>query len=477
MMRSRPPSMPPMHVPPIAQAPGSAQRPRPCGVPAAAQTPCASRVPTAARVAAARRNRPPATKTKWWSRLAGRLGLTGVLTLCALATCALLIPMTVYGAQSTTSGPGPEYLQETTSPPTTLANATVALTSTTPALLFPGLTTTTTAPVPVVPSDGTLLVTLPWGTESGQVGLASPTEGLVRGPEAMAVAPDGRIAVLDSVNRRVLVLDAAGALTSTLSVSLREPRFLAVTNSRIYVLDCDADRRLAQLAWSGGSYGSLALPALPDAVSALFATSSGPCVEVAHRWVYRVTGSTSTKTVGDLEDSDTGSGSDPASVSLPTLSGRPADSDCARQVAVSFAPGGNPSAMTFSTAVPGGITTALDLATPAGRAVDYLLSVDGLPGGKLVVGARLADSDSQTQSLLTLRRFAFLANGSLTPASRVDGQTDLMLLLDWSNAYVGQPYVVAPDGRIFQPVATDAGYSIYVHTFGAPGAGDQDGGL
>ena len=46
-----------------------------------------------------------------------------------------------------------------------------------------------------LPSAGSVLVTLPWGSGEGQVGLMRVDEGLTRGPEALAVAPDGRIAV------------------------------------------------------------------------------------------------------------------------------------------------------------------------------------------------------------------------------------------------------------------------------------------
>ena len=53
------------------------------------------------------------------------------------------------------------------------------------------------------------------------------------------------------------------------------------------------------------------------------------------------------------------------------------------------------------------------------------------------------------------------------PASLANGIVDSMLLVDRSGAYVGQPYVVSPDGRVFEPVATEEGYSIFVHTFGA----------
>ena len=40
-----------------------------------------------------------------------------------------------------------------------------------------------------------------------------------------------------------------------------------------------------------------------------------------------------------------------------------------------------------------------------------------------------------------------------------------ILLRDSSIVYVGQPYTVAPDGRVYQPIATAAGYRIVVHEF------------
>ena len=254
--------------------------------------------PPVARGAAAHRSAPPPVKTRWWNRLAGRLGLTGALTLCALLACAVFIPVTVYGSQTAATGPGPEIVEETTAPPVltrAASEATTGETSTseqTHSLLSSptdpggGSGGGGTDPGSSAASSGVLLATLPWGSGDGQVGLASPTEGLVCGPEALAVAPDGRVAVLDSVNRRVLVLAVDGTVTGTISLSLQEPRFLAVSNTRIYVLDCDADQRLVQMSWNGTSYGTLSLPALPDAVSGLFATSYGPCVEVAHGRVY-----------------------------------------------------------------------------------------------------------------------------------------------------------------------------------------------
>jgi hypothetical protein len=187
---------------------------------------------------------------------------------------------------------------------------------------------------------------------------------------------------------------------------------------------------------------------------------------VAHDWVYRLP-ATTTKTLGDVEDSGSDSSSGSGGVIMPSLLGRPADLDLGRQVKVSFAPGEDPTAIAYTTATMASATSALDLVLPAGRSIDHLVSVDGLAADGLIVGARLDDADGSTQSLLTLRRFAFAPDGTLVPASPVDGDDDAMLLVDWSIAYVGQPYVVARDGRVFQPVATPNGYSIFVHTFGA----------
>ena len=52
---------------------------------------------------------------------------------------------------------------------------------------------------------------------------------------------------------------------------------------------------------------------------------------------------------------------------------------------------------------------------------------------------------------------------------------DTLLLSASSLAYLGQPYVVAPDGRVFQPVASEDGYGILVHTFAGDETSDETG--
>ncbi len=431
--------------------------------------------PPAARGAAARRSHRSSRRRRWRGRLAGLFGLTGALALCALAACALFIPVTVFGAQQGSPDPGPEIIVESTvslpvpertTPPTTVATAgsadetDSARSATPPPTAVSALASADDLNV----SSGTLLVMLPWGSEQGRVGLALPDEGLARGPEALAVAPDGRLAVLDSVNRRVLFLDSSGVLTGSAALDMAEPRFIAVTGTRVYVLDCDCDGMLVALDWTGTPRGSVALPVLPSPVTALFATSTGPCVELSHDRVYRLGGTALTRSATEF---DAGSSSviDPGLVSLPSIAGRPVDSDCTRQVRVSYAPGESPQAVCFSALTGATSVSILDVLPSAGMSIDHLSSVDGAPGDGLVVGARLNDVDPPAQSLFALRCFRFAADGTLMPAPIVTGQRDRLLLTDWSMAYVGQPYVVSPDGRVFQPVATPDGYAIYVHTF------------
>lgn len=55
-----------------------------------------------------------------------------------------------------------------------------------------------------------LVLSLPWGQGEGSVGLWRGGDGRAYGPPSFAVAPDGRVAVLDAAGQRVLLFDAQG---------------------------------------------------------------------------------------------------------------------------------------------------------------------------------------------------------------------------------------------------------------------------
>ncbi|MBC7294041.1 MAG: hypothetical protein H5T84_08085 [Thermoleophilia bacterium] len=367
---------------------------------------------------------------------------------------------------------------------------------------------------------GVELVTLPWGSGEGQVGLQAPTEGLARGPEALAVAPDGRIAILDEVNSRVVMLDAAGRYQGTAKIDLCAPRFLAVDNDRLYVLDADVDHRLLVLDWSGTFVSAYALPELSDPVTALLATEVGPCLELAHAQVYLVgqapvqqaTGPGAAGTlaaesaaslIGQANPGQANPGSKPSvfTAKLRALPGRPLTRDLSRLADVRFMPSLSAQSSSLSaqsTSGKAGTATfqvklskadkslkSSELANlrpqlGTGYAIEHLVSVDGDSNQGLVVGARLlqtnasADRTKAGQPALLVARLvprASSANADTTnKANTADELTDFettntLLLSDTTWAYVGVPYVVAPDGRIFQPVATRDGYRVMVHTF------------
>lgn len=394
-------------------------------------------------------------------RVAPALGVLVGVSVCTVAASALFAPGFVFGSEA--AEPTPPVADETVASTQTAAPGEAAA---------PGGTTVGFPAAAVSPGEA--FVTLPWGSGDAEVGLAKPTEGLVRGPEALAIAPDGRVAVLDSVNKRVLCLDARGTVTSKAAVPLSEPRFLAVDDERLYVLDCDADRVVVTLDWVGTVLEAIALPELDDVVTGLFATSSGPSIEIAHDQVFLIhaTGRGG-PTVAGVETRRAG---------LRPLAGRPVGGNLGRAAKVTFTPNRGAHVRSFHLDKDTLSATQTAQASPAlasGRAIEHLVSVDGDGRGGLIIGARLLDSDTQVpgQAALALTRLAAAAamprgvTASGVPTTEATttevaaSDADIMFLTDSSSVYVGQPYVVAPDGRVFQPVAREDGYTILVHTF------------
>jgi hypothetical protein len=302
-------------------------------------------------------------------------------------------------------------------------------------------------------AKGATVVTLEWGNGEGRVGLASTNEGLTRGPEAFAVADDGRIAVLDSVNKRVLVLKPTGEFESSVAIDLQEPRLLAVSKDRIYVLDCDASRKLVETSWDGSGTKTTALPKLNDVVTGLFATKAGPVVEVGHESSYLVASASTVSSAG----------------ALAPLSGRPLSGSAAHLAKASFKPGKAAKVALLTASKSGMKVAATDEVIPGiekRHSIEYLVSVDGTSAGDLVVGAHLSKNTSKGAAIVVTR----LRTTNLTKVATVSAgmqQVSELLLADCSYAYLGQPYVVSPDGRVIQPMADKAGYRLVAYTFGA----------
>ncbi len=427
--------------------------------------------PPSRRAWPGRLGRPPADGAPlrtMFAALAAHFRLTVAASLCILATGALLVPGLVFGAESPLAVPM-ETPSAVTSPSAALPDASLPVADGEPVQ-----TEITQAAAPIGDAP---LVTLPWGDGDNQVGLCRPSEGLTRGPEALAVAPDGRIAVLDSVNRRVLLLDAGGQVTGMFAVALTEPRFLAVDDDRLYVLDNDADRRLAAFDWNGACVGLEYLPALQDVVTGLFATVEGPCVEVAHRTSLLLSGtvvaSVAAVTAAGIPEAKTAAlPGGPAQAPLRALEGRPVDHALVRLARVTFKPGQNPSIRSFKfdkANFKSAKTNELSPTIALGRPIEHLVSVDGDGSGGLIVGARLSEPETCAvgQAYLALTRLASSGAGAADAASMHSTAADsaVLLLAESSFAYLGQPYVVAPDGRVFQPVGSEEGYSIFVRSF------------
>jgi hypothetical protein len=348
------------------------------------------------------------------------------------------------------------------------------------ALVVPGLAFAATEPtVSEAPTDpgsmelaasadqaaaSTVLVTLPWGQGDDQVGLFRTKEGLTRGPEALAIAPDGRMAVLDSINQRLLLLDQTGHVTGKIQVPLAAPRFLALDDGMLYVLDADVDRQLTSFTWSGELATVVTLPPLADVVTALFATSEGACVEVAHQTAFLLSGSF------HLSASENSTGTAPAPDC--ELAGRPLDRELQRVVQVTYSAEQGVRVRSgevgTSDLTVSNVTESAPLIA-SGRSIEHLVSVDSDGRGGLVIGARLLQPEVQgdVSCSLVLTRLAMDGSGlgSAPGLSTASSQDQTLLLAESDFAYLGQPYVVAPDGRVIQPVGSEAGYTVLVHSF------------
>lgn len=298
-----------------------------------------------------------------------------------------------------------------------------------------GRTVTLPAVLPT-PSEGSPVLSLPWGDGPGAVGLADSDGGERRGPEAFAVTSDGRMVILDSVNRRLLTVGSAGSPAGVIPLDLRSARFLAVTPERIHVLDADDDRQLQTFTWDGHLEATRPLAESEGPVTALLVDPDGsPLVEIAHDATQAVDAPADTR-----------------GLSAAGTRGRPAGTGGERRLSANLGSDGHPRVERRDLAR--GLEESWEVDPGAACAVDHLVSLDADAQGRVTLGVRLRDRPGAGHR----------SPGSLL-LTRLDEEGGPLLLAEDLYAYLGAPYTVGGDGRVYAPVADPDGYRIVVHDF------------
>ena len=103
-------------------------------------------------------------------------------------------------------------------------------------------------------------VALPWGAGPGEVGLQPAVpERPARGPQAVAVAADGAVLVLDAVNGRVVRVDASGAAGVAIAAVPRDAEDLAAGADGALAVYSPLQARAWVFVPDGAPAGELAL--------------------------------------------------------------------------------------------------------------------------------------------------------------------------------------------------------------------------
>jgi hypothetical protein len=96
---------------------------------------------------------------------------------------------------------------------------------------------------------------LPWGAGEEEVGLTAPAEDeLQLGPYGLAVATDGRTAIVDRVNGRALVLAADGGVEREIVLPGRPGAAALTDDGRLAVADLTDDRLVRVFGVGGGQF-------------------------------------------------------------------------------------------------------------------------------------------------------------------------------------------------------------------------------
>jgi hypothetical protein len=264
------------------------------------------------------------------------------------------------------------------------------------------------------------------------------------------------------VNSRLVLLESDGSFARSVPVSLSLPRFVAVDDASIFVLDGDVDMRLASFDWQGTPLRTDDIATPQDVVTGLFCTADGPCVEVAHESVFLVQRASGPKAAAAEK------------ATLRATVGRPVDRDLGKAVKVTFHPKEGMRLTRYAvdkTSLRGLQAQATSPRLRGGRAIEHLISVDGDGRGGVIIGARLLRTGSDPSGGPSLIVGRLAADAGRSGGSPV--LTDTLTLSDSSFAYLGQPFVVAPHGNVYQPSGDSRGYTLFVYALPGPAAATE----
>lgn len=325
--------------------------------------------------------------------------------------------------------------------------------------------------VPTTISGGETLAVLPWGSGEGEVGRSSPQQGLDRGPEALTVAPDGRIAVLDSVNRRVVALTADGMPCGSFKVPLSNPRYLAASNSRVAVLDPDDSRRVIVATWSGEVLEELEVPADDQPATGVFLENEQVWMEMGHSHCLRLSGEDGAQETKEARTGrPVGTGANAVWIAARLEAGGGALVEEAGESRAAIAASATHAGPQMGPASAAPVRAEAKLGLP----LEHLVAVAADQRDRMHIGGRMADGRQEPH--LAVARFAAGAlRGNRAQALPDAGTTQtgygqvvptsLLLFAEASGPYLGAPFIIAPDGRVLQPVGDAAAYRILVHRF------------
>ncbi len=300
-------------------------------------------------------------------------------------------------------------------------------------------------------SKGQTLLSLPWGQGEGQVGLQLPGEGLARGPEAFAVAEDGRIALLDSVNRRLQLFDQDQRVLSSVDLGLAEPAFVDADEQTIAVLDRRGEQ-LLEFDWRGSLRQELQLPTPADVVTGLFVENGVVGLEIAHDTVLKVIPARP----------------DPAGrtgASTVASAGRPFRAGLAGTVTAEFKRGSAPR-VNFSAGKGGERSRRVDV--DFGRPLEHLVALSAADD-QVLIAAKLQEpvQNGGAASRIAVARVP-MTEGAAATSDPFASAVETLILEVPDFAYVGEPCVFGKDGLVYQPLAQPEGYSIVVHQTEGP---------